>query len=167
MLIQIWLTLTWHIHWHIQLRDDTQMTSMKIVQFSRSSTLLSIYVQNSSTPLTLDVKRTPPFPFPNDNQSIQIKKSKDDYHMLSGPSFRSAFVFIVNSLILSSFPLTSFHLFEASLICFSVILCSCVCSCPKISQTCERTVHVNERNQNKNKTKSRYIQIDHAFYCSI
>ena len=30
-----------------------------------------------------------------------------------------------------------------------------------------RTVHGNERNQNKNKTKSRHIQIDHAFYCSI
>ena len=28
-------------------------------------------------------------------------------------------------------------------------------------------VHVNERNQNKNKTKSRHIQIDYAFYCSI
>ena len=30
-----------------------------------------------------------------------------------------------------------------------------------------RTVHVNERIQNKNKTKSCHIQIDHAFYCSI
>ena len=30
-----------------------------------------------------------------------------------------------------------------------------------------RTVYLNERNQNKNKTKSRYIQIDHAFHCSI
>ena len=30
-----------------------------------------------------------------------------------------------------------------------------------------RTMHVNERNQNKSKTKSRHIQIDHAFYCSI
>ena len=29
------------------------------------------------------------------------------------------------------------------------------------------TVHVNERNQNKTKTKSRHIQIDHVFYCSI
>ena len=29
------------------------------------------------------------------------------------------------------------------------------------------TVHVNERNQNKNKTKSSYIQIDHGFYCLI
>ena len=26
---------------------------------------------------------------------------------------------------------------------------------------------MNERNQNKNKTKSRHIQIDHAFYYSI
>ena len=39
--------------------------------------------------------------------------------MLSGPSFRSAFVFSINSLILSGFPLTSFHLAEASLSVFS------------------------------------------------
>ena len=30
-----------------------------------------------------------------------------------------------------------------------------------------RTEHVNERNQNKNKTKSRHIQTDHALYYSI
>ena len=30
-----------------------------------------------------------------------------------------------------------------------------------------RTVHVNERIQNKSKTKSRRIQIDHVSYCSI
>ena len=28
------------------------------------------------------------------------------------------------------------------------------------------TVHVNERNHNENKIKSRHIQIDHVFYCS-
>ena len=39
---------------------------------------------------------------------------KDDYHISSGPSFRSAFVFSINSLILLGFPLTSFHLAEAS-----------------------------------------------------
>ena len=39
--------------------------------------------------------------------------------MFSGHSFRSAFVFIINSLILSGFPLTSFHLAEASLSAFS------------------------------------------------
>ena len=38
--------------------------------------------------------------------------------MLSGPSFRSAFVFGINSLILSGFPLTSFDLAEASLSAF-------------------------------------------------
>ena len=35
--------------------------------------------------------------------------------MLSGRSFRSAFVFIIKSLILPGFPLTSFHLVEANL----------------------------------------------------
>ena len=30
-----------------------------------------------------------------------------------------------------------------------------------------RTVHVNERNQNKSKTKSRHIQVDHALFFSI
>ena len=34
--------------------------------------------------------------------------------MLPGPSFRSAFVFSINSLILAGFPLTSFHLAEVS-----------------------------------------------------
>ena len=39
--------------------------------------------------------------------------------MLSGPSFRSAFVLSINSLIMSGFPFTSFHLAEASLSPFS------------------------------------------------
>ena len=39
--------------------------------------------------------------------------------MLSGPSFRSVFIFSINSLILSGLPLTSFHLAEASLSVFS------------------------------------------------
>ena len=36
--------------------------------------------------------------------------------MLSSPSFRSAFVFSINPLVLSGFPLTFFHLAEASLL---------------------------------------------------
>ena len=36
--------------------------------------------------------------------------------MLSGLSFRSAFAFSINSLILSGFPLTFFHLAEANLV---------------------------------------------------
>ena len=47
--------------------------------------------------------------------------------MLSGPSFRSAFVFSINSLTLSDFPLTSFHLTEATLSAFSC-LCALVCA---------------------------------------
>ena len=39
--------------------------------------------------------------------------------MLSGPSFMSAFVLSINSLILSGFSLTSFHLVEASSSAFS------------------------------------------------
>ena len=45
-----------------ELRDDTHMTSVKIVQLSVPPTLLSINVQNSSTLLTLDVQfQTNPF----------------------------------------------------------------------------------------------------------
>ena len=39
--------------------------------------------------------------------------------MLSGRFFRLVFVFSINSLILSGFPLTSFHLVEASPSAFS------------------------------------------------
>ena len=46
--------------------------------------------------------------------------------MLSGPSFRSAFVFNINSLILPGFPLISFHLAEASLSAFCSFMLLCV-----------------------------------------
>ena len=39
-----------------------------------------------------------------------------DYYMLSGPFFRLAFVFSMNPLLMSGFPLSSFHLVEASLL---------------------------------------------------
>ena len=38
--------------------------------------------------------------------------------MLPGPSLSSAFVFSINSLIFPGFPLTSFHLAEASVYAF-------------------------------------------------
>ena len=106
--------------------------------------------------------------------------------MLSGPSFRSAFVFRINPLILSGFPLKTHYY-----ISFFVDLYSCVCSCPKISRnvfylklftflvlilqsTCficttwkRRQTMENEWNKNKSKTKSRHIQINHTFYCSF
>ena len=36
-----------------------------------------------------------------------------------------------------------------------------------LEQQAQRACERNERNQNKSKTKSRHIQIGHAFYCSI
>ena len=55
----------------------------------------------------------------NDNLSVRRKHNPRMTIMLPGPSFRSTFVFSINSLILSGFPLTSFHLAEASLSAFS------------------------------------------------
>ena len=109
------------------------MASMKIVQFSRNSTPLSIYVQNSSNPLTLDVQFQTNLPSPNDNHQLKENIFKDQYYMLLGPSFRSVFVFSINSLMLSGFLLTCFHSAKVSLSAFFVVLHSCVCSCPIIS----------------------------------
>ena len=117
--------------------------------------------------------------------------------MLSGPSFRSAFVFSINSLILSGFSLTFFHLAEASLFAFSWLYTECAVVqkyhgmsfiynhshlqysfCNQLVLFAQdenvnklwdnnRIVHLNERNQKKNKAKSRHIQIDHALGCLI
>ena len=95
------------------------MMSMKIVQFPKPLPPLSIYVQNSSTPLTLDVQfqtNTPPtISSPNNNQSFKRKHNPRMTIICS----RSAFVFSINSLILSGFPVTSFYLAEASLFSLS------------------------------------------------
>ena len=48
--------------------------------------------------------------------------------MLSGPFFGLAFVFSINSLILSGFPMTSFHLLQASLSAFSLLYTTLVCA---------------------------------------
>ena len=84
--------------------------------------LLSIYVQNSSTPLTLDVQFQTKWvrPSPNDNQSIKRKHNPRltiiCYHVLL--SNRLSFSLSTHYLILSGFPLTSFHLADASLSAF-------------------------------------------------
>ena len=79
-------------------RDDTYMTSLKIVQFLRPPTFL-VHLRPKffhSLYLGRPVSKNPPSR--NDNQS--------------------AFIFSVNLLILPGFPLTSFHLAEASLSAF-------------------------------------------------
>ena len=93
------------------LRDDTHVTFMKIVQFSRLPTRLSLVHRRSKIfhwPWTSNSKQT--LSSPNDNQSIKRKHN---------PS--------INSLILSGFLLTSFHLVKASLSAFlwlSAIVCA-------------------------------------------
>ena len=54
--------------------------------FKTPPTPLSIYVQNSSTPLTLDVQFQTNLPCPNDNQLKQTNPGMTI--MLSGPFFR-------------------------------------------------------------------------------
>ena len=85
----------------------------KLPNFQDHPPPLSIYVQISSNPLTLDVQFQTNLPSPNDKQSWS------PIYMLSNPSFRSAFVFSINSLILPGFSLTSFNCAEASLSAFS------------------------------------------------
>ena len=118
--------------------------------------------------------------------------------MLSGRSFRSAFVFSNNSLILSGFPLTFFIQLKPRYLLFRGFILLCVQLSKNITKCLSlynyshfqysfynqpvlfaklenvnklwnniQNVHANERNQNKNKTKSRHIQIDHVFYCLI
>ena len=137
-----------------EVRDDTHMTSMKIIQFSRPPTPpahpppqsshppppLSIYLQNSFPPLTLDVHfqtQPPPPPSSNDNQSVKRKHNPRMtiicYQVLL--SGRLSF-FSLCSLILHGFPLTSFHLPEASLSAFSwlyTLVCAFVQKYHKLS----------------------------------
>ena len=61
----------------INIRDDTHMTSMKIVQFSRPPPPFSIYVQNSSTPLTLDVQFQTTTPSPPPLQMIPCMRTNE------------------------------------------------------------------------------------------
>ena len=164
----------------------------KLSNFQDPLPPLPIYVQNSSTPLNLNLQfQTTPLPppclSPNDNKSIKRKHNPSmttaSYQVLL--SGRLLFSAQLINLVWLSF---DFFLFSWSLtFCFVVPLYSCVCSCPKISRNShfqyffcnqpvainklrnnDRTVLVNEQNQNKNKTMLHHIQIDHAFYyCSI
>ena len=177
------------------------LTSIKIVQFSRPPTLLSI-MSKILHPLELgnpiSNEPSPPSPYPNDNQST---KRKHNLRMTVicyqvRPSGWLSFSVSIINLVWLFFDFFSFR--WSLTIFFFVALYSCACSCPKISQNffvcnyshfwysfCNqpvlfarlenvskpwnnsRTVQVKERNQNKSKTKSRHIQIDEGFYCSI
>ena len=155
------------------------------------STPLSIYVQNSSTPLTLDVQFQMNS-LPHLQMVINQKQLKEN--IIQGwqlrvirsflqVGFRSQYQLIY--LVWLSFDLFWFS--WSLTICFFVALYSCVCSCRKMSRkvfylylftflvlilqfgtTEAPCMWTNEiQTWNKTKTKLRYIQIDHVFYCSI
>ena len=178
------------------------LTSIKIVQFSRPPTLLSI-MSKILHPLELGnpISDEPSPPPPR----IQMITNQLKENILQGwlwyvirsvlqVGFR--FLYELINLVWLFFDFFSFRWSLTTF--FFVALYSCACSCPKISQNffvcnyshfwysfCNqpvlfarlenvskpwnnsRTVQVKERNQNKSKTKSRHIQIDEGFYCSI
>ena len=117
----------------IVLRDDEHMMCMNIVEFSRPLIPLAhlgpIFFHHLD--LRRPISNKPPSSSPNDNQSIK-RKPNPRITISVIRSFRSVFVFSINSLTLSGFPLTSFHLAEVTLSAFFVALYSYVCSCPKI-----------------------------------
>ena len=125
----------------VNFKDDAHMTSMQIFQFLRHPFPLSIYVQNSSTLLTLDVQfQTNPSPTPtrspNDNQSIKRKHNQRMIIILLyvTRSFLQVGFCLQYQLINGVWRSLDFFSFTWSLTtCFFVALYSCVCCCPKIS----------------------------------
>ena len=114
----------------IQIRDDTHVTSMKIAQFSRPSSPLVQLRPKFFHALELDVQfQTPPSPptpplpppplSPHPHSPNDIKGNIILGWLLNVVrSFLQAdfrFQFSTNSLILSGFLFTSFHLTEANL----------------------------------------------------
>ena len=130
----------------------------KLFKFQDPPPSLSIYVQNSSTP-RLDLGR-PISNRPcslNHNQSIKRKIQEWLFYVIR-PFFQIGSLFqykLINLVWLS------FYFFS-----FSWSLTISLKNVNKLWNN-NRTVYVNEQNQNKKKTKSSHIQIDHALYCSI
>ena len=110
----------------------------KLPNFQKPLPPLPIYVQNSSTPLTLDVQfqmNFPPFQKITNLLKENIIQEWTLYNIrfffLVGFRFRYQLI----NLVWSSFDFPSHHLAEASLSSFFY--------------GNNRTIHVNERNQNK------------------
>ena len=97
------------------------MTSIKIVQFSRPPhpCLSASYILLPPWLWTSNFKRTPSLFLQMTTNQLKESITQRWLFMLSGPSFRLPFVFSINSLILSGFSLTFFHLAESSLSAFS------------------------------------------------
>ena len=95
---------------------------------------LSIYVQNSSTSLTLDVQfqPTPTLTSPNDNQLIKRKYNPRWLLYVIRSFLQVGFRFQYQFINLARLSLDLFSFSWSLTICFFVALYSCVCSCPKV-----------------------------------
>ena len=96
------------MYWELTSGMIYNVTSIKIVQFSRPTTSFFHLRPNAFHPLDLGRPIPNESPSPNNNQLIKREHNQS-----------------INSLILSGFPLTSFHLAEASLsnFCCFILLC--------------------------------------------
>ena len=143
---------------------------------------LCIYVQNSSTPLTMDVQF-------QTNSFLQIIT-----HQLYEHIIQRWLLYIIGSFLQVGLRFQyqiSFGFFSLSwslTICFFVALYSCVCSCPKILRNIFYLllfiiIHIfsthiainlfylhnlkKEQTMEQHPHPPRHIQIDHVLYCSI
>ena len=105
----------------------------KLSNFQDPPPHLSIYVQNSFTPVTLDVQFQMNPLSPNDNQSIKRTHNPRMTIYVVRSFLQVGFRFQCHliHLVCLSFDLFSFNWTVTT--CFFVALYSCVCSCPKIS----------------------------------
>ena len=176
-------------------RDDTHMTAMKIVQFSRPSTPLVHLHPKFFHPLDLQspiLNETPPLQMINNQLQKNIIQGWLLYVTNSFLQFGFRIQYQRINLAWLSFDFFSFtcsltiwlytlvcaveqkilqNIFHLWLFSFLVLILqsACfICATWKHKQTIERQQHrACEWNQNKSKTESGHIQIGHAFYCSI
>ena len=110
------------------IRDNTNTKSMKIVHFSRPITPLSIYAQNSSTSLSLNIQfQTLPPPLQMITNQLKENTIQGWLLYVIRSFIQVGFRCQYKLLILSGFPLTSFHLAKTSLSAFSWLY-SLVCA---------------------------------------
>ena len=127
------------------LRDDTHITSMKIVQFSRLHAPIIHIRPKFFHPLDLRRPISNKLPSPLQVITNQFKENiVQEWLLYVMKTWRSPSVFSINSLILPAFPF----------LCLAFLLTS-------FHRACKRTKSKQKQNQ------ARHIQIDHAFYCSI
>ena len=118
----------------IPLRDEHIWRPWKLSNFQDPPTTLSIYVQNSSTPLTLDVQfqTTPPLQMITNQLKENIIQDWLLYVIRSFFQVGFRFQYQLINLVWLSFDFFSFS--WSLTICFFVALYSSVCSCLEISR---------------------------------